>query len=369
MTKSEKSVIRARDIGISFDGEPGPFNAITDVVGVEVGFTTLIEGKGDLVIGKGPVRTGVTVVHPRGKDWTFQPVWAGRFSLNGNGEMTGLLWIDEGGAFSGPIAITNTHSVGMAHHGLLKWLVHHSKFNPEQQLWMLPVAAETCDEYLNDINGQHVSEQHVIAACNAARSGPVTEGNIGGGTGMICYEFKGGTGTASRCCTINGESYTTGVLVQANFGSRYDLNIRGVPVGRHLTDNTLWKTPTHPRSQGSIIAIAITDAPLLPIQIQRIARRIGLGVGRTGTPSENGSGDIFLALSTGNDVRDKGQNVEANVRYVPDLDPLFLATVEATEEAIINALVAAQTMTGQSGHTAHAIDHDQLVKVMKKYGR
>ena len=368
MTKPEKSVIRARDLGISFDGKPGPFNAITDVAGVEVGFTTLIEGEGDLVIGKGPVRTGVTVIHPRGKDRTFEPVWAGRFSLNGNGEMTGLLWIDEGGAFSGPIAITNTHSIGMAHHGLLKWLIHHPQFNHEQQLWMLPVAAETCDEYLNDINGQHVSEQHVVAACDAATPGPVTEGNVGGGTGMICYEFKGGTGTASRRCTINGETYTIGVLVQANFGTRNDLNIRGVPVGRHLIKNTLWKTRTHPEAQGSIIAIAITDAPLLPIQTQRIARRIGLGVARTGTPSENGSGDIFLALSTGNDVSDKGQ-VDASVKYITNLDPLFLATVEATEEAIINTLVAARTMTGQSGHTVNAIDHDQLVEVMKKYGR
>jgi len=187
--------------------------------------------------------------------------------------------------------------------------------------WMLPVAAETCDEYLNDINGQHVSEQHVLAACDSASSGPVKEGNVGGGTGMICYEFKGGTGTASRRCTINGKTYTIGVLVQANFGTRNDLNIRGVPVGRHLTNNTLWKTPTHPATQGSIIAIAITDAPLLPIQVQRIARRIGLGVGRTGTPSENGSGDIFLALSTGNDVCDKGQNAEANVRYVTQSQP------------------------------------------------
>ena len=208
MMKSEKSVVRARDLGIPFDGEPGPLNAVTDVARVEVGFTTLVKGNGDLVIGKGPVRTGVTVIHPRGKDRTFEPVWAGRFSLNGNGEMTGLLWIDEGGAFSGPIAITNTHSVGMAHHGLLKWLIHHPKFNHEQQLWMLPVAAETCDEYLNDINGQHVSEQHVVAACDAATPGPVTEGNVGGGTGMICYEFKGGTGTASRLFTINGEAYT-----------------------------------------------------------------------------------------------------------------------------------------------------------------
>jgi len=369
MTAAEKKAPRARDLGIPFDGEPGPFNAVTDVAGVEVGFTTLIAGEGELIIGEGPVRTGVTVIHPRGREKTFDPVWAGRFSLNGNGEMTGLLWIDEGGVFSGPIAITNTHSVGMAHHGLLKWLIRHPAFNHEHQLWMLPVAAETCDAYLNDINGQHVCEQHVLAACDAAKDGPVPEGNVGGGTGMICYEFKGGTGTASRRCLINGKTFTLGVLVQANFGTRRDLNIRGVPVGRHLTAHTLWKTPVHPSSQGSIIAVAVTDAPLLPIQLQRIARRIGLGVGRTGTPSENGSGDIFLALSTGNALPDNGKNAAAKLDYLPDIDPLFAAAVEATEEAVINALVAAQTMTGRSGHTVHAIDHDQLIEIMKKYNR
>lgn len=368
--KSDNSV-RARDLGIPFDGVTGPLNAITDVAGVEVGFTTLKEGDGPLKIGEGPVRTGVTVIHPRGKEGAFEGVWAGRFSLNGNGEMTGVHWIDEAGAFSGPVAITNTHSVGLAHHGILRWLVRHKGFENKAQLWMLPVSAETCDEYLNDINGQHVTEDHVLAACDSAASGPVAEGNVGGGTGMICYEFKGGTGTASRRCTIKGETYTTGVLVQANFGSRHDLSIRGVPAGRHLTENTLWKTPPHIHAQGSIIAIAITDAPLMPIQLQRIAKRIGLGVARTGTPSENGSGDIFLAMSTGNEVSDMGHDVDTTLRYLPshELDPLFLATVEATEEAIINALVAAETMTGQSGHTAHAIDHQALQGVMKKYGR
>jgi len=365
------SPIRARDLGIPFDGEPGPLNAITDVAGVEVGFTTLIEGEGPLKIGDGPVRTGVTIVHPRGKEHSFEAVWAGRFSLNGNGEMTGVHWIDEAGAFSGPVAITNTHSVGLAHHAILRWLVHHSDFNPESQMWMLPVSAETCDAYLNDINGQHVTEQHVLTACDNASSSPVAEGNVGGGTGMICYEFKGGTGTASRRCSINGETFTTGVLVQANFGSRYDLNIRGVPVGRYLTDNTTWKIPPYAHAQGSIIAIVITDAPLMPIQLQRIARRIGLGVARTGTSGENGSGDIFLAISTGNQVAESGNKTEASLRYLPndELDPLFRATVEATEEAIINALVAAETMTGQDGHTVHAIDHDALQQLMKKYGR
>jgi len=365
------SKIRARDLGIPFDGKPGPLNAITDVAGVEVGFTTIIEGEGALTIGQGPIRTGVTVIHPRGKARAFEPVWAGYHSLNGNGEMTGLLWIDEGGAFSGPIAITNTHSVGMAHHGLIKWMIQHPEFNNEKNLWMLPVAAETCDEYLNDINGQHIDESHVIAACDTATSGPVNEGNVGGGTGMICYEFKGGTGTSSRTCSINGKSYTTGVLVQANFGTRNDLSVRGVPVGHHLTNNTLWKTPVHPNVQGSIIAIAITDAPLLPIQMQRIAKRIGMGIARTGTPGEDGSGDIFLALSTGNDVCETAKEANPSINYIPnqELDPLFLATVEATEEAIINALVAARTLSGQNDHTAHAVNHDDLMDVMKKYSR
>lgn len=368
---SSNSSVRARDLGISFDGEAGPLNAITDVAGVEVGYSTLVSGEGNLKIGKGPVRTGVTIIHPRGKDRAFEGVWAGRFSLNGNGEMTGVHWIDEAGAFSGPVGITNTHSVGLVHHGILRWMIKHKRFDTEAQLWMLPVAAETCDEYLNDINGQHVTEQHVLDACDNAKGGAVGEGNVGGGTGMICYEFKGGTGTASRRCTIRGETFTTGVLVQANFGTRHDLNIRGVPVGRHLTENTLWKTPPHMNAQGSIIAIAITDAPLMPVQMQRIAKRIGLGVGRTGTPSENGSGDIFLAMSTGNEVADLGHDVEGTLRYLPnhDLDPLFLATVEATEEAIINALVAAETMTGQGGHTVHAMDHKAMQEVMKQYGR
>ncbi len=362
---------RARDLGIPFDGETGPLNAITDVAGVEVGFTTLIDGDGALQIGKGPVRTGVTIIHPRGKDRAFDGVWAGRFSLNGNGEMTGVHWIDEAGAFSGPIAITNTHSVGLAHHGILRWMIAHPRFNAEAQLWMLPVSAETCDEYLNDINGQHVTEAHVLAACDSARPGPVAEGNVGGGTGMVCYEFKGGTGTASRRFTLGDETFTIGVLVQANFGKRHDLSVRGVPVGRHLTDNAVWGTAQNPDVQGSIIGIAITDAPLSAIQLQRVARRMGLGVGRTGSPSEDGSGDIFLAMSTHNDVCEKAGTSEAMLRYTVNahINPLFLATVEATEEAIINALAAAETMTGQNGHTVHAINHDDLMAVMKQYGR
>lgn len=362
---------RARDLGISFDGQTGPLNAITDVAGVEVGFTTLIDGEGPLVVGNGPVRTGVTIIHPRGKDRVFEGVWAGRFSLNGNGEMTGVHWIDEAGAFSGPIAITNTHSVGLAHHGLLRWMIKHPGFEPEDELWMLPVSAETCDEYLNDINGLHVTEEDVLAACDNAITGPVAEGNVGGGTGMICYEFKGGTGTASRRFNVGEETYTIGVLVQANFGKRHDLSICGVPVGRHLTENVLWGTKRNPSVQGSIIAIAITDAPLLPIQLQRVARRIGLGVGRTGSPSENGSGDIFLALSTHNDVCELGAIASPTLQYTTNahIDPLFLSAVEATEEAIVNALVAAETMTGQDEQRVDAIDHEELMAVMKQYGR
>lgn len=357
---------RARGLGIPFDGETGPLNAITDVSGVEVGYTTIVEGSGPLVMGRGPVRTGVTVIHPRGRGRPFESVWAGKFSFNGNGEMTGVLWVDEAGYFAGPIAITNTHSIGMAHHGVLRWLIRHQTFDPAKSLWVLPVIAETCDAYLNDINGLHLTEAHVIEACDNAAPGPLAEGCVGGGTGMVCYEFKGGTGTASRRAEVGGQTHTVGVLVQANFGTREDLVVRGVPVGRHLGENTLWKS-----GHGSIIGIAATDAPLMPIQLQRIARRVSFGVARTGTRGEDGSGDIFLALSTGNAVSDEGNDVPTEIRYLRNhqLDPLFLATVEATEEAIVNALVAADTMTGHGGHTAHAIDHAALVEVMGRHRR
>ncbi len=350
--------VRARSLGIPFDGYTGPDNAITDVPGVEVGFRTLVEGSGPLAIGSGPVRTGVTVIHPRGRMRPFEPVPAGRFALNGNGEMTGLLWVDEAGELMGPIAITNTHSVGMAHHGLIRWLTAHSDFDPDRNLWMLPVVGETCDAYLNDINGLHLTEADVLDACNQAATGAVEEGNVGGGTGMICYEFKGGTGTASRRFEAGGSQYTVGLLVQANFGTRADLSIRGVPVGRHLVENSLWKSAC-----GSIIAVAATDAPVSAIQLQRIARRVALGVARTGTRGEDGSGDIFLAFGTAG-IRDSTPPLPQCA-----LDPVFLATVDATEEAIINALVGATTLCGRDDHTVHAIDHERLREVMRQYRR
>jgi len=357
---------RARDIGIPFDGETGPLNAITDVAGVEVGMSTLISGEGPLQIGKGPVRTGVTVIHPRGRVNAFVPVFAGRFSLNGNGEMTGTHWIDEVGAFEGPVAITNTHGIGMAHHGVIRWLIEHPNFEADKDHWMLPVIGETYDGHLNDINGLHVRVDDVMDACDEATSGPVAEGNVGGGTGMICYEFKGGTGTASRIATVGAERYTVGVLVQANFGRRPDFRVRGVPVGRHLTDHQIWTG-----GAGSIIAVAVTDAPLMPHQLNRLARRIGLGVGRTGTASDHSSGDIFLAVSTGASVALGEDAATASADYIADsrMDPLFKATVEATEEAILNAMAGAETMTGRDGHTVHAIDHDALRDVMRQHGQ
>ena len=346
---------RARDLGIPFDGQTGVENAITDVAGVEVGMATLVSGAGALHVGKGPVRTGVTVIHPRGKVRAFDPVWAGRHTLNGNGEMTGVHWIDEAGYFTGPVAITNTHAIGMGHHGVIRWLIEHPHFDSEGDEWSLPVIAETWDGYLNDINGLHVHHNDVMDACDDAASGPVAEGNVGGGTGMICYEFKGGTGTASRVFDVAGGSHTLGVLVQANFGRRDDLMIRGVPVGRHLKDNRIFKP-----DDGSIIVVAATDAPLMPHELRRVAQRLGLGVGRTGTIGSNSSGDIFLAFSTAGDVASGVSR--GSVDYLSDsaMDAVFRAAVEATEEAIINALVAAETMTGRDERTVRAIDHDAL---------
>ncbi len=356
---------RARDLGIPFDGETGPLNAITDVAGVEVGTITLVSGDGALEIGKGPVRTGVTVIHPRGRVRPFDAVFAGRFSLNGNGEMTGTHWIDEVGAFEGPVAITNTHAIGMTHHGVIRWMIEHPNFDADKDHWMLPVVGETYDGWLNDINGLHVRVDDVLDACDEASADLPAEGNVGGGTGMICYEFKGGTGTASRIAAVGDGGYTVGVLVQANFGKRDDFSVRGVPVGRHLTDNRVWTG-----GDGSIIAVAATDAPLMPHQLNRVARRIGLGIGRTGTASDHSSGDIFVAFSTGNDVS-LGGGEEGTIDHIADadMDPLFRATVDSTEEAILNAVVAAETMTGRDGNTIHAINHPALRDVMRQYGR
>lgn len=366
---------RARDLGVPFQGTPGALNAITDVAGVEVGFTTLISGEGRLVEGKGPIRTGVTTILPRGK--TFDPVFAGTHVLNGNGDMTGTQWIAESGFLETPILITNTGSVGVVRDAALGWMSKHKYFAPlVSYVWFAyPVVAETYDGTLNDMYGFHVKPDHVTAALDSAAGGPVAEGNVGGGTGMSCLGFKCGTGTSSRAIETRGAKYTVGVLVQANFGARRQLTVAGVPVGREITGAEASFDFARPQAadaggRGSIIAIAATDAPLLPHQLRRVAQRISLGIGRTGGTASNGSGDIFLAFSTGNRGAAGREGVKSLAMLSNDeLDPLFDATVDATEEAIINALVAARTMTGINGNTIHALPHDQLRAVLQKYGR
>ena len=357
-TTSAQSKPRARDLGVLFDGKPGPLNAITDVRGVEVGFSTIIRGDGALKTGQGPVRTGVTVVFPRGKA-SADPVFAAWFSQNGNGEMTGTTWIDEGGFMEGPVFITNTHSVGVVRDAAIAWSVKEGKtFQP----WSLPVVAETWDGTLNDINGFHVKAEHVFDAIEKASGGPVAEGNVGGGTGMICYEFKCGTGTASRRLTTQEGGYTVGVLVQANHGRRSELRMGGIAVGRELAV----QQPAGDEL-GSIIIVVATDAPLLPHQLERIARRATMGLARTGATSGNGSGDIFLAFSTANDgIAAARREVHVNMLSNARISALFSATVQATEEAIINALVAAETMTGINGTTIEAIPHDRVRALMKR---
>jgi L-aminopeptidase/D-esterase-like protein len=358
---------RARDLGIPIDGTAGQFDAITDVRGVEVGQTTLIAGSGKLVVGSGPVRTGVTVIHPRGKA-NPDPVFGAWFTLNGNGEMTGTTWLQESGILEGPIAITNTHSVGVVRDAILQWQVSR----PGLQPWGLPVVAETYDGALNDINGFHVKPEHVLRALDSARSGPVAEGNVGGGTGMICHQFKGGIGTASRVLPANAGGYTVGVLVQCNYGLRPYLRIAGVPVGQEIPD--LLPGPVRAGSNdeenGSIIVIVATDAPLLPHQLKRIATRVALGVGRSGGYGGNGSGDIFVAFSTAN-AHVYGDSGIARVEMVPNvrMNPLFYATVQATEEAIVNALLAADTMTGANDLRVYGLPVDRLRAAMAKYGR
>jgi len=385
---------RARDLGIPFDGAPGPLNAITDVAGVEVGFTTLISGDGPLKVGVGPVRTGVTAILPRGRASKDQ-VFAGWFSLNGNGEMTGTTWIEEAGFLEGPVLITNTHSVGVVRDAAIKWSFDHGTM---AQAWSLPVVAETWDGSLNDINGFHVKPEHVFAALDGARSGPVAEGNVGGGTAMRCYGFKCGTGTASRTIDARAGGYTVGVLVQANHGTRDLLRIAGVPVGREMpppssppADARLTpRVPSSPLEReavaeraaddadvrdaigelGSIIIVVATDAPLLPHQLKRLARRASLGLARTGSVSSNGSGDIFIAFSTANAGAAAAPDA-ATVSMLSNarIGAVFEATVQATEEAIVNALVAAETMIGIDGRRAEAISHDGLREVLRKYNR
>ena len=368
--------VRARDLGVPFDGTPGPLNAITDVSGVEVGLTTLIRGEGKLKVGEGPVRTGVTVILPRGQKNT-DPVYAGWFSLNGNGEMTGTTWVEESGFLAGPVAITNTHSVGVVRDSVIAWALQNHLMKEDE--WSLPVVAETWDGWLNDINGFHVKQADVLAALDSAKTGPVAEGNTGGGTGMTCYGFKGGTGSASRVLTKAEGGYTVGVLVQCNCGRRSQLTIAGVPVGKEIPGNEPYSEMTHPnalpgsRSQddvGSIIIVVATDAPLLPNQLKRIARRASLGLARTGSISGNSSGDIFIAFSTANPHADAepGPNTVKTVSN-ERISPLFSATVEATEEAIVNAMVGARTMTGVDGRTVIALPHDKLKQALKKYNR
>ncbi|MGD0922405.1 MAG: P1 family peptidase [Terriglobia bacterium] len=362
---------RARDLGIPFDGTPGPLNAITDVKGVEVGHTTLISGDGKLTVGKGPVRTGVTAILPRGKQ-SSDPVFAGWFSLNGNGEMTGTTWVEESGFLEGPVMITNTHSVGVVRDAVIAWRVKRGGPDDSGYWWSLPVVAETYDGFLNDVNGFHVKPEHTLQALDGARPGPVAEGNVGGGTGMVCYEFKGGIGTASRQLDARSGGYTVGVLVQCNCGGREQLRIAGVPVGREIAGDKVWSgaASSNQADTGSIIITVATDAPLLPHQLKRLARRASLGLARTGSTSGNGSGDIFIAFSTAN-ARAAKPSGTSQLNMLPNdrMDPIFEATVEATEEAIVNALVAAETMTGVDHHKAIAIPHDRLKEVLRKYNR
>lgn len=364
---------RARGLGVPFDGACGALNAITDVAGVEVGYRTLIEGEGGAgsVVGAGPVRTGVTALFPRGRAAPLERVWAGVSSFNGDGEMTGAHWIREGGCFVGPVLITNTHGVGMAHHAAVKWLTRRPDYRAETDLWLLPVVAETSDARLNDMNGLHVGEADVVAALEAAAGGAIAEGNVGGGTGMCCYDFKGGTGTASRRVELGGRRYHVGALVQANFGRRPALMVRGVPVGRLMPLAATSQAGPAAREQGSIIVVVATDAPLLPVQLQRVARRAGLAMARTGTAGGSGSGDIFLAFSTAGEVAARGLDPLPSLSYIPvgQVDPVFEATVAAVEEAILNALIAAETMTGWNGHRAEALDHGRLQEILRAHGR
>jgi len=362
---------RARDLGVPFDGTPGPLNAITDVAGVTVGHTTLISGEGKLQIGKGPVRTGVTAVLPRGKDSMNNPVFAGWWSLNGNGEMTGTTWLEESGFLEGPVMITNTHSVGVVRDAVIQWRVQHGQPDPTGYWWSLPVVAETWDGWLNDINGFHVKPEHAWHAIDSAHGGVVEEGNVGGGTGMICNGFKGGIGTASRKVDTKAGSHTVGVLVQCNYGSRRNLRIAGVPVGLEIPERDAYADSAFAsEDRGSIIVVVATDAPLVAHQLKRLARRVSLGLGRNGSISGNGSGDIFIAFSTANSGAAKPDGlVQLTMLSNDEMNPVFSATVEATEEAIINAMVAAETMTGIENHKVIALPHDKLREVLKKYNR
>jgi D-aminopeptidase len=362
---------RARDLGIPFDGTPGPLNAITDVAGVTVGHTTLVAGQGKLHVGVGPVRTGVTAVLPRGKQTLDSPVFAGWYSLNGNGEMTGTTWVEESGFLEGPVMITNTHSVGVVRDAVIQWRVAQGNPDASDYWWSLPVVGETWDGWLNDVNGFHVKPEHAIRALNTAAGGAVEEGSVGGGTGMICNGFKGGIGTSSRRLADTDGGYTIGVLVQCNYGTRQNLRIAGIPVGREIEAPEPYTfMPSDIAERGSIIVVVATDTPLLPHQLKRLVRRVPLGLGRNGSISGNGSGDLFIAFSTANKDAGAASGVR-DLRMVPNgsLDAVFAATVAATEEAIVNAMVAATDMTGADGHRVIGLPHDRLRDILKKYNR
>ena len=368
---TENKVVRARDLGIPFEGTRGPLNAITDVAGVEVGYTTLISGEGKLEVGKGPVRTGVTAIVPRGRNSQNDPVYAGTFSLNGNGEMTGTAWVEESGFLEGPIVITNTHSVGVARDAVIAWRVKNGAADNTGYWWSLPVVAETWDGWLNDINGFHVKPEHVAQALDTAHAGAIEEGSVGGGTGMICYEFKGGNGTASRKIDIKAgkdnpaKTFTVGVFVQANFGRRAQLTIAGVPICKEIPGEI------YKQESGSCIAVVATDAPLLPHQLKRLARRVSLGLARTGSVSGNGSGDLFIAFSTANPKVADPDHVTHSVETIPNdlLDPIFAGVVQATEEAVVNALIDNHDMTGRDNHRVPALPHERVRELLKKYNR
>jgi L-aminopeptidase/D-esterase-like protein len=366
---------RARDLGVPFNGTTGQWNAITDVQGIEVGYSTIILGSGENIVGRGPVRTGVTAIFPRGKAQKFSPVFANWYSLNGNGEMTGTTWLTESGFLETPIMITNTNSVGVVRDAVLKWYVDTDWYKGEEWWYTYPVVAETYDGFLNDIYGFHVKEEHVLEAIDNASSGKIAEGNVGGGTGMMCLGFKGGTGTSSRIVKVMDSNFTVGALVQANFGRKPSLTIAGVPVGKELLDtlnNELKLPPQSYRQEGdgSIIVVVATDAPLLPHQLKRIANRVPIGIGLTGGIGTNGSGDIFIAFSTANpDAFQRDEFSEVNMLPNDLIDPLLEATVQAVEEAIINAMIAAETMEGINGNKSYALPHELLVEVLRKYNR
>ena len=357
---------RARALGIPFNGTPGKNNAITDVAGVEVGYCTLIAGEGKLEVGKGPVRTGVTAIIPRGRANAGGAVWAGQTALNGNGELSGSWWVEEVGHCDGPITITNTHSCGVARDATIEWLYQNTAKYGDGPSWGLPVAGETYDGWLNDINGFHVKKEHVFEAISGARSGPLEEGSVGGGTGMMLYGHKGGSGTASRVIDYEGRTITLGAFVQANFGLRSQLTIAGIPMAQHLPGSDPYNSDT-----GSIIAVVGTDAPLVSHQLKRLARRISLGVGRGGSISGHGSGDIFMAFTTANEKALASHDAIVPLEIMPDhrMDPLFEAVIQAVDEAIMNVLAVSEPMTGIDGHHAEGLDRERLVATLKRFER